>query len=284
MKKHIFPSFCFLITILACYNYYALSKNIPIQCENTDTEKPELINESSNELKIQKLDVIVKNDAIKTYSSKIQYIEAKNLPQWNARAELNQQELNIPLDDVGVSNLLIANGQFAEADKILKVSLNKDIEQGYIDLMKTDKLREVYAKQGNLKGYIDFLRNLPDNVDKASLIEDQIRYSMENGISNYDELIPLAKSEIAKNNGNNDLSYHLADLYAAKSDYQNAIVVYENSLNVNQNNPYAYYQLGNAYRSIGDMQSSEQAFYNASVLSPEYATMIAREKQQISTP
>ena len=143
MKKHIFPSFCFLITILACYNYYALSKNIPIQCENTDTEKPELINESSNELKIQKLDVIVKNDAIKTYSSKIQYIEAKNLPQWNARAELNQQELNIPLDDVGVSNLLIANGQFAEADKILKVSLNKDIEQGYIDLMKTDKLREV---------------------------------------------------------------------------------------------------------------------------------------------
>ena len=143
----------------------------------------------------------IKNDAIKTYSSKIQYIEAKNLPQWNARAELNQQELNIPLDDVGVSNLLIANGQFAEADKILKVSLNKDIEQGYIDLMKTDKLREVYAKQGNLKGYIDFLRNLPDNVDKASLIEDQIRYSMENGISNYDELIPLAKSEIVTGTG-----------------------------------------------------------------------------------
>lgn len=276
--KYTFLVFFSFITLITSYSYYDLWKKLSIQCENSNNGAAK----NTNELNIQKPAVLFKKEEIVKIIPKIEYVEIKNSQQ-NTSDVANQQKLNIPSDDESISNLLIANGQLNEAEELLSSSFEKDVQKGNTNITKADKLREVYAKQGKLQEYTKFLKNLPDNIDKASLIEDHIRYSMENGINNYDELIPLVKSEITKNAENKNLSYHLAELYIAKSDYQNAIDIYENSLRSNNSNPYAYYQLGNAYKNIGDIQSSEQAFYQASTLSPEYSNIIASEKQQNNT-
>ena len=263
MKKYLLSFFCiFTLTV----SFYDLWKKESIQCEKSDADSlPIILSKEPKEKKV------IDNRLINNHPLEIKKTYRLDKPSYDF-----EKIIRLPSDDSELSNLLIANGQLSEAEKLLTDSIKIDSETGSIDLKKARMLRNIYTKQGKHKKYVDALKNLPENLDKSELIQDHIAYCLENGVTDYNQLIPLIKSELQKNQ-TTDLQISLANTYALNGNHQSAIDAYQEALTYDKN-PYVYYQLGEVYKNMGDIANSDQAFQQASVLSPEYADLVKSEK------
>ena len=86
-----------------------------------------------------------------------------------------------------------------------------------------------------------------------------------------DELITM--EEQARNHtGNSTNSTALAQAYAARGQWQEAIEAYRSALTLDGDNADLYAALGTAYKHVGDLKPAEEAYRKAITLQPDHTT------------
>lgn len=168
-------------------------------------------------------------------------------------------------------------------DAYIELGMYEDAERAYLtasmivpDFFSGSRIAQIKDLNGDTRGAIELMKNSIQLASGQGLPAENIAWAKVMLGSFYFKTGELEKAEKSYDEAlqsfnNHYLAVeHLAEVYAAKGDYQEAASLYERALKLNPK-PHFYLELGEVYEKLGKPEQAEKLYRNAEARYQEYA-------------